>query len=72
MSKRIHGTVKTWVEHIGVGHVAPANNHTLDIFVGRMHVPDRDGARKLVPGERVEFELRESQYALRAVNLTFP
>jgi cold shock CspA family protein len=69
---RIKGTVKTWLDHIGVGYVAPADNYALDIFVGRTHVPDRDGRRVLTPGEPVEFELRHAQYALKAVNLSFP
>lgn len=70
-TKFYNGTVKSWIEHLGFGYVAISRNYEDDIFIGRAHVPARNGKRKLFPGEAVCFQLDLKGRTLKAVNLTF-
>lgn len=63
----MQGTVREW--RGTYGFIQP-EDRTHDLFVHFSHiVGDGDGYRKLEPGQRVEFDVTESERGLQAVSV---
>ena len=62
------GRVKRFDEKKGYGFIVSDEN-SQDIFVHYSDIEDENGFRTLVPGEEVEFELKEGDKGLKAANV---
>jgi cold shock CspA family protein len=70
--KYVRGIVKSWLNGVKFGFVAPDTDYDFDVFVPGNVVPLRNGEAKLHIGEPVEFMFALKQYRTVCTQLRFP
>lgn len=61
----MRGSVKRWLDRKGYGFIEPENGGN-DIFI---HHSEIQGTQGLKEGQEVEFDVKETERGLQAVNL---